>query len=142
MFGKHLTLLAMLAISASTIGGQSVTFSCNSEGLVGDCGAFITSFCTQMNLMTFSSTESGERCYDLDVSAGSKCESSSPCSLTAFYSGPVSSSAGSPNVVNCENTLRNITDNCPRGGSGTAGGVFSWSIDPNVGLCNVFTTTV
>ncbi|KAJ6451937.1 hypothetical protein C8R45DRAFT_87785 [Mycena sanguinolenta] len=134
MFRKQLTLLAMLAISASTIGGQSITFSCNSEGLIGDCGDFVTNFCTQMNLMTFTPSESGNRCYDLDVSAGSKC------ALTAFYSGPISSAAGSPNVTNCKNTLNDITANCPRGGSGTAGGVFSWSIDPNDGSCGVFTT--
>ncbi|KAF8191942.1 hypothetical protein K438DRAFT_1970309 [Mycena galopus ATCC 62051] len=134
MFGKHLTLVATLAIYASTIGAETVTFSCNSGGLVGNCGAFITDFCTQMGLTTFSPTESGNRCYNLDVSAGSKC------ALTAFFSGPISSAPGGFNVVNCENTLRNITENCPSGGSGNAGGGFSWSIDPNDGLCGVFTT--
>ncbi|KAF9074739.1 hypothetical protein BDP27DRAFT_1316748 [Rhodocollybia butyracea] len=120
-----------LALAAMPVLGQ--TFSCITTGVdPGSCSQFIPSFCNSGNLVAGNSLTPVEeqdtisRCYNAP-GLGYKCDFTT---WNEFGTGNLPAPDG------CESVLDLISENCPMGGQGTAGGFASFQMIPNEGSCN------
>ncbi|KDR84548.1 hypothetical protein GALMADRAFT_133821 [Galerina marginata CBS 339.88] len=124
------TVLLTLFVAVTSALAQSgpVTFSCIGNGITGNCGAFVATFCENAaNTVLPASTSIGS-CFNGN-------EFSGRCDFIAFNPS-TTGGIGVPSSANCQAVLNNITAACPHGGVGNiVNALNTFSVDPNQGQC-------
>ncbi|KAJ7227554.1 hypothetical protein C8J57DRAFT_1389052 [Mycena rebaudengoi] len=123
MLSTSLLRLAALMLLIMPTFGQNVT--CIPTGVTGDCSAFTTTFCSSFDRRTIQIGNSISACFTTHV-ANLKCDLTAVNTFTA---------ATAPNIANCEAILSIVAAQCPMGGSGRFPGGYTFTADPNSGVC-------
>ncbi|KAJ7815924.1 hypothetical protein B0H13DRAFT_2380736 [Mycena leptocephala] len=123
MLSTSLLRLAALALLIAPTFEQNVT--CIPAGVIGDCGAFTTTFCSAFDQRTIAIGNSISACFATHVT-------DLKCDLTAVNTG---AAAAAPSVANCEAILSIVAAECPMGGLGQFPGGYTFTADPNNGVC-------
>ncbi|KAJ6506273.1 hypothetical protein C8R47DRAFT_1101729, partial [Mycena vitilis] len=123
MLSNSLLRLASLVLLVAPTFGQNVT--CIPTGVFGDCSAFTATFCSSFDQRTIAIGDSISACFATHVT-------NLKCDLTAVNTFTV---ATPPSVANCEAVLSVVADECQMGGSGQFPGGYTFTADPNSGVC-------
>ncbi|KAF8170456.1 hypothetical protein K438DRAFT_1982617 [Mycena galopus ATCC 62051] len=123
MLSTSLLRLTALALLTAPSFGQNIT--CNPTGVTGDCSAYTTTFCSSFDQRTIAIGNSISACFATPVT-NFKCDLTAVNTFTA---------AQAPDVANCETILATVAAECPMGGSGHVPGGYTFTADPNSGVC-------
>ncbi|KAJ7761717.1 hypothetical protein B0H16DRAFT_1530365 [Mycena metata] len=123
MLSTSLLRVATLVLLIVPTFGQNIT--CIPTGVTGDCSAFTKTFCGAFDQRAVAIGNSISACFATHVN-------DLKCDLTAVNT---FTSATAPNVANCEDILSIVAAECPMGGSGQFPGGYTFTADPNSGVC-------
>ncbi|KAJ6487033.1 hypothetical protein C8R45DRAFT_996765 [Mycena sanguinolenta] len=123
MLSPSLLRLAALVLLIVPTLGQNVT--CIPTGVTGNCSAFATTFCSSFDQRTIAIGNSISACFATHVT-DLKCDFTAVNTFTA---------ATAPDIANCETILSIVAADCPMGGSGQFPGGYTFTADPNSGVC-------
>ncbi|KAJ7709155.1 hypothetical protein B0H16DRAFT_1631790 [Mycena metata] len=129
MLSTSLLRLGALAVLIAPTFGQSVT--CISSGVTGDCSAFTTTFCSSSISVLWAQIAIGNSisaCFATGVE-------NLKCDLTAINTRD-NGDTSPPSIPNCESLLSTVAAECPMGGSGVVAGEYTFTADPNSGVCH------
>ncbi|TFK34992.1 hypothetical protein BDQ12DRAFT_669000 [Crucibulum laeve] len=121
----------VFAFTMTSVYGAAFRRTCYTAGTVGnECAQFVNNFCSRLE-GNVAFRNNLARCYNTP---------NFKCDFGAFYEFPLTSGSTSPATPakgSCVDTLTNVTNTCGGfGGFGnTAGGAFTFTLDPNQGQC-------
>ncbi|KAJ7467813.1 hypothetical protein B0H11DRAFT_2046500 [Mycena galericulata] len=125
---SSLQRFAVLCLMVAPVLGQ-FTSQCFTSGVVGNCSAFITDFCSDVANKSVSALNSKSECFNTPGQAFI-------CDLSAVSQKV--SSTGTPDEDHCITVLSTVAEECPMGGLGRFNdGGFNFVLDPNSGTCGM-----
>ncbi|KAJ7748925.1 hypothetical protein B0H16DRAFT_897566 [Mycena metata] len=128
MLSTSLLRLGALAVLIAPTFGQSQSVTCTSAGVTGDCSAFTTTFCSSFDQRSIAIGNSISACFATGVE-------NLKCDLTAINTRD-NGDTEPPNIQNCQALLSTVAAECAMGGSGVVAGGYTFTADPNSGVCH------